>query len=192
MTTTAVFPINDRAALAFSEIAEYLELRGENRFKIKAYVKAASVLRQLETDLAVLREQDGLESIPGVGKAIAEKLESFLEHGTIPLLEELRAEIPIGLLAVSNLAGLGPKKTALLHKELGVESLADLRNVLSTDKVSALKGFSKRMQEKLLLEVERTADRVPTYLKSQSEKWSEQILESLQDSQFRRICYRSG
>lgn len=180
MTTTAVFPINDRAALAFSEIAEYLELRGENRFKIKAYVKAASVLRQLETDLAVLREQDGLESIPGVGKAIAEKLESFLEHGTIPLLEELRAEIPIGLLAVSNLAGLGPKKTALLHKELGVESLADLRNVLSTDKVSALKGFSKRMQEKLLLEVERTADRVPTYLKSQSEKWSEQILESLQ------------
>ncbi len=181
MTTTAVFPTNDRAALAFSEIAEYLELRGENRFKIKAYVKAASVLRQLETDLASLRERDALETIPGVGKAIAEKLESFLEHGTIPLLEELRAEIPVGLLAVSNLAGLGPKKTALLHKELGVTSLDDLREALSTDKVSELKGFSKRMQEKLLLEVERAADRVPTYLKSQAEKWSQQILESLKD-----------
>ena len=88
---------NESAAQAFSEIADLLEIKGENPFKIKAYLKASRVLRELEDDLEVVRAEGRLRSIPGVGKAIADKLEAFLQTGSIPQLEELREEIPAGV-----------------------------------------------------------------------------------------------
>jgi DNA polymerase (family 10) len=175
----SLFSLNERAAQAFNEIAEYMELSGENKFKIKAYVKAASVLRQLEDDVEDLAASRELTSIPGVGKAIAEKLEHFIEHGTIPLLEELRAQIPPGLVAVSSLAGLGPKKTAQLNKELGIGDLCDLRQALLEGKVAELKGFTAKSQARLIEEVERALSRVPTYIKGRLEEWAEQTQDRL-------------
>lgn len=176
---SSLFSLNERTAQAFQEIAEYLELAGENKFKIRAYVKASSVLRQLQDDLEELAETGQLESIPGVGKAIAEKIEQFLAHGTIPMLEELRAQIPPGLVAISSLAGLGPKKTALLNKELGVGDLGELREALLDGRVVALKGFTAKNTVKLLDEVERKLSRIPTYLKSRLQEWAEQTRDRL-------------
>lgn len=175
----SLFSLNERASQAFQEIAEYLELSGENKFKIKAYVKAASVLRQLDVDLEELSESGQLQSIPGVGKAIAEKLEQFLSHGTISQLEELRAQIPPGLLAISGLPGLGPKKTSLLNKELGVGDLDELKAALSDGRVAALKGFTAKGAAKLLDDVERQLSRVPSYVKGRVEEWAEQTRERL-------------
>lgn len=175
----SLFSVNERAAQALTEIAEYLELAGENRFKIRAYVKAASALRQLDGDLEELSESRALESVPGVGKAIAEKLEHFLTQGTIPLLEELRAQIPAGLVAVASLSGLGPKKTALLHAELGVDGLPSLREALRDGRVAQLKGFTAKGAARLLDEVEKTLAALPTYLKDQVEEWSEQMAQRL-------------
>lgn len=176
---SSLFSVNERAAQAFVEIAEYMELAGENKFKIKAYVKASSVLRQLEDDLEELSESGSLLAIPGVGKAIAEKIEHFLAHGTIPLLEELRAQIPPGLVDISGLPGLGPKKTAQLNKELGVSDLVELRQALLDGKVAELKGFNARSVARLIDDVERALSRVPTYIKSRIEQWAEQTEDRL-------------
>ncbi len=178
---SSLFSLNEKAAQAFNEIAEYMELAGENKFKIKAYVKASSVMRQLEDDLDELAESGRLLSIPGVGKAIAEKIEHLLSHGTIPLLEELRAQIPPGLVAISGLPGLGPKKTSLLNRELGVGDLSELRQALLDGKVAALKGFTARGSSKLLEDVERALSRVPTYIKGRLEEWSEQTQDRMRD-----------
>jgi DNA polymerase (family 10) len=177
----SLFSLNERAAQAFNEIAEYLELAGENKFKIKAYVKASSVLRQLEDDLEELSEAGNLQSIPGVGKAIAEKLEHFLSHGTIPMLDDLRAQIPAGLVDISSLLGLGPKKTSQLNRELGIGDLDELKQALLEGKVVELKGFTAKSAAKLLDDVERALSRVPTYIKGRIEEWALQTQERLRD-----------
>lgn len=177
----SLFSLNERAAQAFTEIGEYLELAGGDKFKVRAYVKAASVLRQLEADLQELSDAGQLQKIPGVGKAIAEKIEHFVNQGTIPMLEELRAQIPPGLVAVSGIPGLGPKKTSQLNQELGIGDLSDLREALSAGKVAELKGFTAKSQQKLLGEVEKLLSRTPTYIKGRLEDWAEQSKERLRD-----------
>lgn len=178
---SSLFSLNERAAQAFAEIGEYLELTGGDKFKVRAYVKAASVLRHLEADLEELALAGQLQKIPGVGKAIAEKLEHFVKHGTIPMLEELRAQIPAGLLVISGLPGLGPKKTSQLNKELGIGDLAELRQALLDGKVAELKGFTAKTQQKLLDEVEKALARTPTFIKGRLEDWAEQTAERLRD-----------
>lgn len=178
---TSLFPLNESAAQAFSEISQYLELKGENPFKIKAYVKASRVLRTLETDLEELSLEGKLRSIDGVGKAIADKLEAFIKTGAIPQLEALKEEIPRGLVDVSNLPGLGSKKTVLLHKELGVSDLESFKAVLEAGKVEEVKGFSKKSQAKYLALVEKALSAETTFIKSRLEEWAEQTRERLAD-----------
>ncbi len=147
----SLFSVNDKAAQAFAEIAEYMELKGENPFKIKAYVKAAQALRTLDEDLVVLVREDRVQKVPGIGKSVAQKLTLLLETGRIPQLEALRREVPAGLLQVARLPGLGAKKTAQLHRDLGVTNLSDLQEALGEGRVAELKGFSKKSEQKLLL-----------------------------------------
>ena len=175
----SLFSLNESAAQAFSQIAQYMELKGVNPFKIKAYIKALRVLRDLEEDLDVISNRNELRSIPGVGKAIADKLESFLETGKIPQLEELKEEIPAGLVLVSSLPGLGAKKTVLLHKELGVSSLQDLKDACLEERVETVKGFSKKSQSKFLGLVEKALQSNVTFVKSRTEEWGRQTCERL-------------
>lgn len=178
-SSASLFSLNESAALAFAEIAEYLELKGENPFKIKAYVKASRVLRDLEEDLDEISERGHLQSIPGVGKAIADKLEAFLETGTIPQLEELKLEIPQGLREIASLPGLGAKKTLLLHKELGVASLSELLLACQEERVEKVKGFSKKSQQKILDLAEKAAVAEVVFVKSRLEEWGARTLESV-------------
>lgn len=179
---TSLFPLNENAAQAFSEIADYMQLKGENPFKIKSYVKAARALRVLETDLEELSLAGELRSIDGVGKSIADKLEMFIKSGTIPQLEALREEIPSGLIEVANVPGLGAKKTAQLHKELGVVDLVGFKEALDNNQVETLKGFSKKSQAKFLSLVEKALSAETTYIKSRLEEWAEQTKERLSDA----------
>lgn len=175
----SLFALNESAALAFSEIADLLEIKGENPFKIKAYIKASRVLRDLEQDLEELAAAGELRTIPGVGKAIADKLEAFLQTGTIPQLEELRDEIPAGLVDIAALPGLGAKKTALLHSELGVTDLETLLSALQEQRVEKVKGFSKASQGKLLAAVEKAMSSEQLFVKSRLQEWARQTAERL-------------
>ena len=177
----SLFSLNESAAQAFSQIAEYLQLKGENPFKIKAYIKASRVLRDLEEDLDEISRRGELKSISGVGKAIADKLEDFLATGKIPQLEALKKEIPAGLVQIASLPGLGAKKTVALHKELGVASLQELRDACLEERLETVKGFSKKSQAKYLELAEKALASDLTFVKSRLEEWGKQTCERLSD-----------
>src|SRR5437879_5221811 len=120
-------PMNNRElADTFILIADLSEIKGENIYKTLAYRKAAESLGVLGRDVNEYWKEGKLEDIPGVGKAIAEKIDELLHTGQLEFLENLKKEVPVGLAAWLQIPGLGPKKAALIWKELGIASMPEL------------------------------------------------------------------
>jgi DNA polymerase (family X) len=137
-------------------IALYMEIKGENPFKIAAFRKAASAL---ETDERSIAEIDDFTAIPGIGKGTSSVINEFLETGTSRVLEQLKEEIPETLLTLLRLPGLGGKKIAKLYQELGVVDMATLKEACLAQKVQKLPGFGKKTEEKLLAAIEESGAR---------------------------------
>lgn len=171
----SLFSLEERTASAFREYASYLELQGESSFKIKAYLKAAKSVSVLDLELAHFAEQGTVESIPGIGKALAEKISQLYRNGSIRQLEVFRDDYGPGLLEVMSLPGLGAKKTLFLHSELGVRDLDSFAEALRSGSVASLKGFSVKSQEKLLAAVECKLQEPKVYLKSHLEDWAQTL-----------------
>ncbi|MBI3928283.1 MAG: DNA polymerase/3'-5' exonuclease PolX [Armatimonadetes bacterium] len=152
---------NQRAAQIFTEIAEFLELKGENPFKIRAYQRAARAFNGMDRSLAELHASGELLSVPGVGKNIADKVAQLLDEGRVELHERLAAEFPPQLLDLMDIPGLGPKKAATLYRELRISSVPELEQALREGRIRALKGFGARSETNLLEGIRRhkTADR---------------------------------
>src|SRR4051794_510077 len=150
---------NRDVATLFAEIADLLEFQNANPFRVRAYRNAARRITDLPEALEkVAADPDRqLTDIDGVGKDLAQKIEELLETGSIGMLEKLRSEIPGGVLAIVRIPGLGPKKAAALHKELGITSLDALRAACHADQVQALKGFGKKTQDKILAGIDVAA-----------------------------------
>ncbi len=138
------------------KIAIYLELKGENPFKITAYRKAAGAL---EEDDRSLTEIDDFTKMKGIGKGTASVIEEFVEHGVSETLRQLEAEVPAGLVPLLNLPGLGGKKLAKLYQQLGVTDAETLKEALETGKVEELEGFGKKSAEKMLKSLEEAGTR---------------------------------
>ncbi|MEP6698418.1 MAG: DNA polymerase/3'-5' exonuclease PolX [Verrucomicrobiota bacterium] len=136
-------------AEVLEQIATLLELKGENPFKIRAYTNAARSLETWGGNLSELRDQETLEKIPGIGKAIAAKIKELIETGSLKFFEELRAEFPANILELFSLPGLGAKKIKALHDQLQVSSIAQLQEACEANRVAELPGFGKTTQEKL-------------------------------------------
>src|SRR5881227_3066133 len=100
----------DRVAAALDEIGTLLELQGENPFRCNAYHTAARAIEQLETDLAEVVAQGKLSEIRGIGDTLQEKITTLVTTGSLPFLDKLRAQTPIGLMQMMRIQGLGPKK----------------------------------------------------------------------------------
>ncbi|MBM4762499.1 DNA polymerase/3'-5' exonuclease PolX [Bacillus sp. B15-48] len=128
-------------------IALYMELRGENSFKVSAFRKAAAAL---ETEDRSLAEIDELTALPGIGKGTAAVIEEYVNDGTSSVLAELQQIVPKGLIQLLKLPGLGGKKISKLHKELGIEDVAALEEACKAGKVRELAGFGKKSEEKIL------------------------------------------
>lgn len=156
---------NQEVAKIFEEMAELLEVQGANPFRIRAYRNAVQTIEGLTRSLQEVKDESelGLQNLQGIGKDLAEKISTILATGTHPQLEELRAQIPAGVLQILRIPGLGPKKAALLHKELNITSLDELREACEQHQVKELKGFGEKT-EKLILEglgqAERSGQRV--------------------------------
>ena len=133
---------NEDIGAIFEEMATLLELTGANGFRVNAHTKVARVVEGLSSDLAeVARGQQAmaeLQKIDGIGKSSAEKIVAFVGTGTVPELDELRAEVPDGLRTVMRVPGLGPKTVRRLWQEASVESLADLEAALGDGRLEAL------------------------------------------------------
>ena len=132
------------------KIALYMELQGENPFKVSAFRKAAQVL---ELDDRSLSEMDNILSLKGIGAATGAVIEELTTVGESSLLMELQETVPSGLLPMLKIPGLGGKKIAKLYKELHIDSIDSLKLACEEGKVQSLPGFAKKTEEKILLEI---------------------------------------
>jgi DNA polymerase (family X) len=142
---------NKSVADIFTEIADILDIQGENPFRIRSYRNAARTIADMSESLAGLAEAGGnLEEIPGIGKSIREKIEEILKTGKSRTLEELRKKTPPGLTDLLRLEGLGPRKVKLLHDELGVDSVDRLEKAARAGRLRELAGMGEKTEEKIL------------------------------------------
>ncbi len=156
-------PSNADIADAFDQVADLLEFQGANPFRVRAYRNGARAIRDLtESAERIVGDPDrALTDVGGIGKDLAEKVAVLIRDGSLPMLDELLAEIPEGVLAVMRVPGLGPKRAAALYKELGVSDLDSLREACEAQRVRGLAGFGEKTENKILagLEVAAEADK---------------------------------
>lgn len=148
---------NAALARVFDEIADYLELAGENPFKIRAYRRAAEAIADFATSIEDAAENGELEKIDGLGTATIAKTHEFLATGTVRLLEFQRSKYPPGLLDVLRVPGLGPKKVALLYKERGIDSIEKFAEALENGGLNGVAGFGPKTIENLKTNLKRLA-----------------------------------
>src|SRR3954468_6941241 len=144
-------------AQTLREISQLLQIKGENAFKVRAYELGADAFETLPADPAAAsglneRVQKGtLTEMDGVGKAISEKVTELVSTGRLRFLDDLRKEFPLGALDLMRVPGLGPRKAAILIRELDVANLDDLERVAREGRVRGIKGFGEKT-EKLILD----------------------------------------
>jgi DNA polymerase (family X) len=134
-------PHNADIGDAFDEMAELLAIRGDNPFRVRAYQRAAQVIRTLPQPLKELRTTMSFDDLPGIGPDLAKKIEEYLRTGKLRALDRLRQEIPEGLRDLLRLPALGPVRVRALYAKLGVQDIDDLRQALSRGRLEELKGF---------------------------------------------------
>lgn len=139
----------DIAAL-LGQIADLLEIADDNPFKVRSYRRAAEALEGLGEEAAVLYARGELESIPGVGKSIAEKIAEYLETGAVRYHRELLAQYPETLLELLAIPGFGPKHVGQVFRELGIATVEELEEAARGHRLRELKGMGAKSEEKLL------------------------------------------
>ena len=131
------------------EIATLLELKGENPFKIRAYTNGARALESLDEDLDVLIGETRLSKVPGLGKALVEKIKTLHETGSLEFYDKLKDSIDDGLVSMLEIPGLGAKKIKALHDALGIATIETLQQACKEGKIAEVKGFGKKSEEKI-------------------------------------------
>ncbi len=140
---------NDTVAALLNEYAELHLMTGGDQFRARSYEKAARTVAGLAQDVSQLSLTE-LQQIPGVGKAIAGKITEINAAGTFAALERLRADIPEGVLQLTRIPALGPKRALVLYRELHVGSPEELRDAIKEGRLAGLRGFGSKSEEKLL------------------------------------------
>ena len=143
-------PTNSEIAAALDELGDLYELDGAVIHRIVAYRNAAKAVRDASVSVTALARQGRATELAGVGQIIQEKVLALADDGAIPALEKLRAKFPPGLIEMTHLPGLGPKRARKLYEELGVDSLASLRGAAEQQQIRALKGFGPKAEEAIL------------------------------------------
>lgn len=137
------------------EIADVLEFKGENQFKVNAFRNGANAIRKLDDDVIFLVKNKQLDSIKGIGKGIQSVIYEFVENESSPFLDDLKKNYPRTLFDLFSIRGLGPKKISLLFNQMKIGSIDDLENACKSNTLQDLKGFGKSTQEKILSEIEQ-------------------------------------
>jgi DNA polymerase (family 10) len=137
-------------AARLEEIGTLLELKGENPFKVRAYQSGARALESLEEDLDELIEEERLDEVKGIGKALTEKIIEIRQTGQLPFYDKLRASIPEGLIEMLEIPGFGPKKIRKVHESLGIETIGGLKAACESGDIAELPGFGKKSAENIL------------------------------------------
>jgi len=145
---------NQQIANTFEKIADLLEIKGENIYKILAYRKAADNLNNLSRDVNEIWKEGKLTELDGVGKAIAEKIDELLSTGHLSFLEKLEGEVPPSLTELLQVPDLGPKKIALFWKQLGITNIVELDKAAREGKLQSLPGMGEKSEAKIIAGIE--------------------------------------
>jgi DNA polymerase (family 10) len=140
---------NEEIARVFDDVADMLEIGGENFFRVRAYRNAARAVRDFPAPLADLT-RDHFQEIPGFGADLAAKLATILDTGDLPIRMELMRTFPTGLLELKNLPALGPKRIKLLADRLRIRNRDDLKRAIEAGQLRTIRGFGAKMEERLL------------------------------------------
>jgi DNA polymerase (family 10) len=143
---------NAHIADVFDLIADLLEFQGANTFRVRAYRNAARTIRDLHDPVtAIIADPEReLTDIAGIGKDLADKIGTLVETGELPQLNKLKSEVPESVLVLLRIPGLGPKKAAVLHQQLGIQTLDQLKAACEAEKVRELKGFGAKTEQAIL------------------------------------------
>ena len=172
---------NREIAEAFDELGSLYELDGAVVYRVVAYRNAAKAIREAGVSVEELARQGRVTELAGVGKTIAEKIDALLETGSIPSADKLKQRIPSGLVEITRIPGLGPKRAKLLHDELGIGSIDELRTAAEQGRLRDVKGFGPKGEENLLAAFAAGADGRPKdrMLLSKALPVAEELVEAL-------------
>ena len=149
---------NGEIAEAFEELASLYELDGAVVYRVLAYRNAAKSIREAGVSVAEMAREGRADQLAGIGKTIAEKIVALLDTGSIPSADKLKQRIPSGLIEVTRIPGLGPKRARALYEELGIESLDDLRKAAENGRLKDVPGFGPKAEENVRLALAAGAD----------------------------------
>ncbi len=155
---------NAEVAKVFQDIADLLELKGENVFKIRAYQRAVFSLEHLPQEVEELVREERLREVPGVGEAIAKKITELITTGHLKYYDELKAEFPAGISTLLEVPGIGPKTAMLLSKELDIKSIDELEAAIAEGGVASLPRMGERTSENIQRHIQalrRKDQRIP-------------------------------
>jgi len=141
-------------AQVFSDIADMLDIKGADWYRVRAYRRAAEAIAHYPEELTTLWEQGRLEEIPGVGKAIAGKVDEMLHTGRLEFYERLKSEIPDGVVSLLGIPGVGPRTAQLLYEELSLVSIPDVEAAARQHRLRHLKGLGAKSEERILQGIE--------------------------------------
>ena len=172
---------NRDLARIFESIADLLEIKGEVVYKTLAYRKGSDSLNNLARDVNDIWQDGELTDIPGVGKAIAEKIDELLSTGKLEFLEKLEKEVPPGLLDVLKVPDVGPKKAALFWHEAGITSLEELEEAARQGKLRQLPGMGEKSEAKIIAGLESLSRRSGRRPLGEAWPFAQELLRFLED-----------
>ena len=140
---------NRELADLFEKMADILEFKSENPFKISAYRKASRIIGDLTQDIEEISEQGGLKNISGIGEGMAQKVKEYLQTGRISKFEEIKKGVSDELIAILDIPGMGPKTLSMLHKEKRIGNLSQLEKALEDGSLMGLFGIGEKKIENI-------------------------------------------
>ena len=149
---------NTTIADALEELGDLYELDGAIVHRVLAYRGAAKSVRDAPVSVAELAREGRAAELPGIGATLQEKIRALVEDGSIPAAEKLRAKFPAGLIAITRLPGLGPKRARLLYTELGVDSPRALREAAKQERLRTVRGLGPKLEERVLAALDETPE----------------------------------
>ena len=164
----------------FDEIADYLEIEGENPFRVRAYRNAARTVRGMGPELKDLVAQDeDLTRLPGIGKELAAKIVEYVKTGAVKALKKLQDKIPAEVRQVLKLPGLGPKRVRILYHDLNIQSLAQLLQAARDGRIRALAGFGQKTEAQILKAIEAHTEKEKRYKIAEVAPYVDSLLDYL-------------
>ncbi len=171
---------NSDIADIFDQIADCLEIEGENPFKIRAYRNASRTIRGLGPEIRDMLAAGGeLTAVPGIGRELSAKIVEILETGTAQALEKLKRKVPAGVLEMLKIPGLGPKRVSALYRELHVETMGALRAAAEAGRVQKLAGFGQKTEAQIREALETLSQRPARVSIAAARPQVEELLEHL-------------